>query len=72
MLNIYPMKLTQTKYKIKLAIKYSAKTFSGESVGNLVAGFTCNLKQTNKIAVPIQAIIPLRKEFIGSKPLKNT
>ena len=58
--------------KIKLAIKYSAYTFSGESVSNLVFGFTCNLKHTNKIIVPRQAITPLKKEFIGSKPLKKT
>ena len=57
---------------MKLAIKYSAYTFSGESVFNFVTGFTCNLKHTNKIIVPTHAITPLRNEFIGSKPLKHS
>ena len=29
-------------------------------------------EHTNKIIVPKHAITPLRKEFIGSSPLKNT
>ena len=61
----------QTKYRIKLATRYSAYIFSGESVGNFVLGLTCNLKHTNKIIVPTQAITPLRNEFIGSKPFKK-
>ena len=65
------MKLTHTKYKIILAMKNSAKTFSVAYPGIFVFGFTLNLRHIKSVIVPTQHIIPERKEFIGSKPLVN-